>query len=183
VKILSQSVGGLFVLLTVSFALQMLCNFLNILFIRYFFHLHFQCCPKSPPNPRPPIPLPAHSNFLALAFPCTEALKSLHDQWASLSTDGRLHYLLIHMQLETQAPGGYWLVHIFVPPIGLQILPDPWVLSLAPPLGALGSIQYLIVIIYFCVSKAPAESHKRELYQGPFSKMLLVYAVVSAFGG
>jgi hypothetical protein len=33
--------------------------------------------------------------------------------------------------------GGYWLVHIVVPPIGLQIPPAPWVLSLAPPLGAL----------------------------------------------
>jgi hypothetical protein len=29
VKILSQSVGGLFVLLTVSFALQKLCNFMK----------------------------------------------------------------------------------------------------------------------------------------------------------
>jgi hypothetical protein len=30
VKILSQSVGGLFVLLTVSFALQKLCNFMRL---------------------------------------------------------------------------------------------------------------------------------------------------------
>jgi hypothetical protein len=46
----------------------------------------------------------------------------LQEQWASLSTDGRLGHLLIHMQLETRAPGvwGYWLVHIVVPPIGLQ---------------------------------------------------------------
>ena len=39
------------------------------------------------------------------------------------------------MQLETRAPGGYWLVHIVVPPIGLQIPLAPWVLSLASPLG------------------------------------------------
>ena len=32
---------------------------------------------------------------------------------------------------------GYWLVHIVVPPIGLQIPLAPWVLSLAPPLGVL----------------------------------------------
>ena len=32
---------------------------------------------------------------------------------------------------------GYWLVHIVVPPIGLQTPLAPWVLSLAPPLGAL----------------------------------------------
>jgi hypothetical protein len=37
----------------------------------------------------------------------------MHDQWASLSSDGRLGHLLIHMQLETRAPG-YWLVHILV---------------------------------------------------------------------
>jgi hypothetical protein len=30
---------------------------------------------------------------------------------------------------------GNWLVHIVVPPIGLQIPLAPWVLSLAPPLG------------------------------------------------
>ena len=45
------------------------------------------------------------------------------------------------MQLETQAPGGrgggYWLVHTVVPPIGLQTPLAPWVLSQAPPLGAL----------------------------------------------
>jgi hypothetical protein len=43
--------------------------FINI-FIRYFPHLHFQCCPKSPPYP-PPTLLTTHSHFLALAFPCT----------------------------------------------------------------------------------------------------------------
>jgi hypothetical protein len=32
---------------------------------------------------------------------------------------------LIHMQLESRAPG-YWLVHNVVPPIGLQIPLAPW---------------------------------------------------------
>ena len=73
---------------------------------------------------------PTHSHFLALVFPCTEADKVC-------TTNGPLFPLLIHMQLETQAPGGYWLVHIVVPPIGLQIPLAPWLLSLAPPLGAL----------------------------------------------
>jgi hypothetical protein len=40
------------------------------------------------------------------------------------------------MQLEIKALG-YWLVHIVVPPIGLQTPSAPWVLSLASPLGAL----------------------------------------------
>jgi hypothetical protein len=63
----------------------------------------------SPQLPYPPTPLPTHSHFLALAFPCTGAY-SLQVQWASLSSDGQLGHLLIHMQLESRAPG-YWLVH------------------------------------------------------------------------
>jgi len=38
------------------------------------------------------------------------------------------------MQLKTRAPG-YWLVHIVVPPIGLQFPLASWVISLARPLG------------------------------------------------
>jgi hypothetical protein len=34
----------------------------------------------------------------------------------------------------------YWLVHIVVPPMGLQNPPGPWVLSLAPSLGTLFSV-------------------------------------------
>ena len=44
-------------------------------FIRYLAHLHFQCYTKSTPYPPTPTPLPTHSPFLALAFPCTEAYK------------------------------------------------------------------------------------------------------------
>ena len=57
-------------------------NFLYILFflffpffIRYLAHLHFQCYTKSPPYPPTPTPLPTHSPFLALVFPCTGAYK------------------------------------------------------------------------------------------------------------
>jgi hypothetical protein len=52
----------------------------------------------------------------------------LQDQGASLSNDGRLGHPLLHMQLETRALG-YWLVHIVVPPIGLQTPSSPWVLD------------------------------------------------------
>ena len=48
--------------------------------------------------------------------------------------------------------GGYWLVHIVVPPIGLQIPLAPWVLSLAPPLGALW------FLFYFRLSQSLSES-------------------------
>ena len=61
---------------------------------------------------------------------------------ASPPIDGRLDHPLLHMQLETQLWWwGYWLVHIVVLPIGLQTPLAPWVLSLAPPLEALCSIQ------------------------------------------
>ena len=46
-------------------------SFKNI-FIRYFLHLHFKYYPESSLYPPP---LPTHSHFLALAFPCTEAYK------------------------------------------------------------------------------------------------------------
>ena len=75
--------------------------------------------PKSPiPSPCP-APLPTHFHFLALAFPCTGAFKvcKTKGQGASLPNDGQLGHLLLHMQVETRAlGGGYWLIHIVVPP-------------------------------------------------------------------
>jgi hypothetical protein len=50
-------------------------DFFFPIFIRYLPHLHFQCYTKSPPYPPTPTPLPTHSPFLALAFPCTGAYK------------------------------------------------------------------------------------------------------------
>jgi hypothetical protein len=73
----------------------------------------------------------------------------------SLPIDGRLGHPLLHMQLETQL-WGYWLVHIVDPPIGLQTPLAPWGLSLAPPLGALCSIQKMTVSIHFCICQALA---------------------------
>jgi hypothetical protein len=55
---------------------------------------------------------------------------------AFLSSDAQLGHLLMHMQLESRAPG-YWLVHNVVAPTGLQVSLAPWIFSLAPPLGAL----------------------------------------------
>jgi hypothetical protein len=62
----------------------------------------------------------------------------------------------------------------------LQIPSAPWVISLAPPLGALLFIQYLTVSIHFCVCQALAYSQKRQPYLYPFSKILLVYAFFRA---
>jgi hypothetical protein len=134
---------------------------------------------SSTPSPHP-APLSTHSHFLALAFPCTRAYKVC--QGASLHTDGRLGHLLLHMQLETRALGV--LVSSYC--CSTNSVADPfssWVLSLAPTLGALCSIQLLTVSIHFCTCQALAKPHRRQLYQVPFSKILLVYSIVSAFGG
>jgi hypothetical protein len=102
--------------------------------IRYLFHLHFQCYPKSPPHPAPSTPPPTHSHFLALAFSYTEIYKvcttmglSFHWWQTRPSSD-------TYIARDTSSRG-YWLVHIVVPPIGLQIPLAPGVLSLAAPFG------------------------------------------------
>jgi hypothetical protein len=48
----------------------------------------------------------------------------------------------------------YWLVHIVVPPMGLQTPSAPWILSLASSLGTLCSIQWMAVSIHFCICQA-----------------------------
>ena len=80
---------------------------------------------KSPPT------LPHHSHFLVLAFPCIEADKVC-------TTNGPLFPLMASSDkyaARDTSSGEYWVVHIVVPPIGLQIPLAPWLLS--PPLGAL----------------------------------------------
>jgi hypothetical protein len=101
------------------------------------------------------------------------------------------------MQLETLVPPcvffdcwfsprklwGYWLVLIVVPRIVLQIPSAPWVLSLAPSLGTLCSVQWITVRIHFCIFQALAETLRRQLYQTQVRKILLASAIVSGFGG
>jgi hypothetical protein len=53
------------------------------------------------PTRSPTYPLP----LLGPGVPLYRGIYSLHDQWASLSSDGLLGHLLIHMQLETLALG------------------------------------------------------------------------------
>ena len=84
--------------------------FLKI-FIRYFLHLHFKCCPKSPlyppsallPIPPTPTSCPWHSPVLGhMIFARPRA---------SPPIDSCLGHPLLHMQLETQ----FWgvLVHSY----------------------------------------------------------------------
>jgi hypothetical protein len=110
-------------------------NLLSFFKIRYLFHLHFQCYPKSPPHTPPPTPTswPWRSPVLRhIKFAWPMGL-SFHWWPTRPSSDS--------YAARDMSSGGYWLVHIVVPPIGLQIPSAPWVLSLAPPLGAVWSIQ------------------------------------------
>jgi hypothetical protein len=61
--------------------------------------------------------------------------------------------------------------------MGLQTPSAPWVLSLAPSLGTLGSVQWMTVSIYFCICQSLAEPLRRQLYQAPVSKLLLASTI------
>jgi hypothetical protein len=71
--------------------------------------------------------------FLYLHFKC-------YPESPLYPPSARLPYPPIPTSWPWRSPW-YWLVHIVVPPIGLQIPSTPWVLSLALPLGALCFIQ------------------------------------------
>jgi hypothetical protein len=55
---------------------------------------------------------------LALAFPCTGAYKVCKTKGPLFPMMGDLGHLLLQRDTSSE---GYWLVHIVVPPIGLQI--------------------------------------------------------------
>jgi hypothetical protein len=74
------------------------------------------------------------------------------------------------------------LVDIVVPPVGLQTPSATWVLSLAPPLGTLCSVQWLAASIHSCICQALPEPLRRQLYQVPISINLLASTIVSGFG-
>ena len=74
------------------------------------------------------------------------------------------------------------MVHIVVLPMGLQTPSALWVLSLASPLGTLGSVQCMAVSIHICICQAQPEPLRRQLYQTPVSKHLLASTIVSGFG-
>jgi hypothetical protein len=91
---------------------------------------------------------------------------------------GSLHvYPLVGGLVPGSSEGTGWFILLF-----LQTPLAPCVLSLAPPLGTLCSVQWMAVSIYFCICQALAEPLRRELYQAPVSKHLLAFTIVSGFG-
>ena len=75
--------------------------------------------------------------------------------------------------------GGYWLVHIDVPLMGLQTPSAPWVLSPAPSLGTLCSVQWMTVSSHFCICQELAEPLRRQLYEAPVSIGSLFYVFLN----
>jgi hypothetical protein len=122
------------------------------------------------PLSAPSAPQPTRSHSWSWHSP-TLGHRTFTGPRASPLIDDRLGHPLLHIQLEPQVPPcvffdwwfsfkevcGYWLLHIDVPPMGLQTPSAPWVLSLAPSLGTLCSIQWIIVSIHFCICQALAE--------------------------
>jgi hypothetical protein len=78
--------------------------------------------------------------------------------------------------------GGNWLFHIFVPPMGLQAPLAPWVLSLAPPLGTLCSLQLMAVSIHLCICQALADPLRGTAISGSCQQALVGIIIVSGFG-
>jgi hypothetical protein len=110
--------------------------------------------PKIPYPLHPPrVHQPTHSCILAQTSPIL-GYRIFTGSRASPPIDDRLGHPLLRMQLEPRFPScvffdwwyrskelwDYWLVHIDIPPRGLQTPSAPWVLSLAPSLGTLCSI-------------------------------------------
>jgi hypothetical protein len=136
-------------------------------------------------NPPTPTSRPWHSPILEH--------RAFTEPRASPLIDDQLGHPLLHMQLGVLpcvlfgwwfSPWelwGYWLVRIVVSPMGLQTPSAPWVLSLAPPLGTLCSVQWLAESIHLCIFQALVEPLRRQLYQAPVSKHLLASTVVSEF--
>jgi hypothetical protein len=129
------------------------------------------------PNPPTPASWPRHSPILwhrAFRGPGD----SLIDDW--------LGHPLLHVQLEPWVPPSvffdwwfsprelwsYWLVHIVVPPRGLQTPSAPWVLSLAPSLGSLFDAQFLKLLIVGKFSNSAACEQRNEETVAPTKRAL-----------
>jgi hypothetical protein len=63
--------------------------------------------------------------------------------------------------------------------MGLKTPSAPWVLSLAPSLGTLCSVQWIAMSIHFYICQEMVEPLRRQSYEDPRSKYLLTSIIVS----
>ena len=129
------------------------------------------------PNPPTPTSWPWHSPILGHRIFARPKASPPIDSW--------LGHPLLHMQLETGALGV--LVSSYC----------CFSYRVADTFSSLGTFSSFLFgdpvfhtiddhehpLLCQCICQALAWPHQRELYQGPVSKNLLVYAVVSEFGG
>ena len=120
---------------------------------------HSPCSPTHPLLlPGPGIPLhwgiePSEDQGSPLPLMTVKAILCYIWGWSH----GSLYVYSLVGGLVPGSSGGYWLVHIVVPPKGLQTPSALWVISLAPPLGTLCSVQWLTESIHLCIYQALAD--------------------------
>jgi hypothetical protein len=118
---------------------MILYGFVIHLFLLGIFFIYISnAIPKVPhttPCPYPPTPTSWPCCSLVLRHIKFARQRGLSYQWWPTRPSSDMY------AARDMSSRGYWLVHTVVPPIGLQTPLDPWVLSLAPPLGALCSIK------------------------------------------
>jgi hypothetical protein len=121
-------------------------NFLLDIFFIYISNvIPFPSYPSKNPLSPPPAPQPTHSHSWSWDSTIL-GHRTFTGIMASPPIDDWIGHPLLHIQLEPQVPPciffdwwfsskelwKYWLVHIDVPPMGLQTPLAPWVLFLAP---------------------------------------------------
>ena len=148
------------------------------------------------PFPQFPYPLPA-SLAHSLLLPCSGiplywGIKPSQGQGPVLSLTSH-KAILYYMHLKPWVPPcvlfgwwfspwelwRYWLVHIVVPPMELQIPSAPFSSSSIgdPVLSSVDGFEF-----HFCFCKALPEPLMRQVYQAPVNKHLLASTILSGFG-
>jgi hypothetical protein len=158
-----------------------------IFLIGYLFHLHFQCYPKSPPHAPPPTP-PTHP----LPHPPTPTSWPRRSPVLRHIKFARLMGLCFH----------WWLTRPFSDTYAARDMSSRGVLvssyccstyRIAGPFSSLGTFSSSSIggpVVHpiadrehplLCLLGSGILSQE-QLYLGPFSKILVGYAMVSAFG-
>ena len=148
-------------------------SFFKTIFIRYFIYIS-KAILKVPY--RLPLPCsPTHSLLLpGPGIPCTGA-------YNLCKTKGLSFHLLLHIQLEIKALGVLVSSYCFSSYRVADLFSSLGTFSIFSIGGPV--FQPMIVSIHFCICQALAQPRKRQLYQVHINKILLAYAIVSAFGG